>query len=187
MSGKESYILKRIAIDMDEVMVNVLDKQILTFNGLNNTKLTREELTGTNLFKLYPERHSQIYEFINDPGFFRDLPMMDDCRETILELSQHYEIIIATAAMEVPNSFEAKYEWLKKNFDFLNDQHFVFCGNKSVIQADYLIDDNLYQLQSFKNKGILFTAPHNIHLDYDLRVNNWQEVKDYFLPALVKE
>lgn len=179
--------MKRIAIDMDEVMVDVLNKQIHTFNTRYKMKLTRENLTGTNLFKLYPDMHGEIYNFINEPDFFSDLPMVEGSRDAIMELHEHYEIIIATAAMEVPNSFEAKYEWLKTHFEFLNDQHFVFCGNKSVINADYLIDDNIHQLQNFKNTGILFTAPHNINIDHDLRVDNWQEVRDYFLPAAVKQ
>ncbi len=55
-----------------------------------------------------------------------------------------------------------------------------FCGDKSVIKADYLIDDNVYQLERFTGEGILYTAPHNVHTTEYTRVNNWQEVRSYF-------
>jgi len=57
----------------------------------------------------------------------------------------------------------------------------VFCGNKSIINADYLIDDHVRNIKQFSGQGILFTAPHNINETGYVRVNNWQEVKNYFL------
>ena len=83
--------------------------------------------------------------------------------------------------MEHLNSFAAKYEWLKEHFPFISELNFVFCGDKSVINADFLIDDSPRHFKNFKGKGILFTAPHNIHEGSFLRVNNWGEVKAYFL------
>ena len=66
-----------------------------------------------------------------------------------------------TAAMEVPCSFTAKFQWLERHFPFLPPDNIVFCGNKGIIAADYLIDDNVYQLDRFRGEGILFTTPHN--------------------------
>ncbi len=63
--------------------------------------------------------------------------------------------------MEVPASFTGKYEWLKEHFDFLSEDNFVFCGNKSIIKADYLIDDSVIQLNRFSGKGILFHSYRN--------------------------
>ncbi|GIN93766.1 putative 5'(3')-deoxyribonucleotidase [Siminovitchia terrae] len=176
--------MKRIAIDMDEVMADTIHKSLLVFNERFDKHVTRENLTGTKLDHLFPHLKEEIYQMYNHPDFFRDLPVIENCRETILELSEHYEIMIATAAMEVPESFRAKYEWLKENFDFLNDNYFVFCGDKSVIEADYLIDDNIYQLDSFKHQGILYTAAHNINEEYDVRCNNWLEIKKYLMDSL---
>jgi len=52
----------------------------------------------------------------------------------------------------------------------------VFCGNKEVIDADYLIDDRSRYFARFRGTGILFTAPHNARESAHLRVNNWNEV-----------
>ncbi len=105
---------------------------------------------------------------------------MPDSQQVIKTLSKGYEIFITTAAMEFPGSFTAKYEWLKEHFSFLSDMNFVFCGDKSIIHADYLIDDNVRHFKNFNGKGIIFTAPHNINeRGYD-RIDNWKAALDYF-------
>lgn len=175
--------MKRIAIDMDGVMADYDHRMIEEMNQRFNMSLTKKDLLGKHINSLFPELKEEIYQFINTYDFFRYLPVMKDAQETILELSEHYEIMIATAAMEAPGSFAAKYEWLHEHFPFLNSQAFVFCGNKSTVRADYLIDDNLYQLNSFKGEGVLYSAPHNVTIDYPVRMNSWEEVKDLFLSA----
>ncbi|WP_420816046.1 5' nucleotidase, NT5C type, partial [Paraliobacillus quinghaiensis] len=33
----------------------------------------------------------------------------------------------------------------------------------------------------FEGQGILFTNPYNLHVTDYVRVNNWQEVREFFL------
>lgn len=173
--------MKRIAIDMDEVIADFNSTQIERFNKKFNDTVTKEDLKGKKLRQLRPDRNEDITEIISDPSFFRNLGVMKDSQEVIKQLSEYYEIFITTAAMEYPSSFTAKYEWLKEHFSFLDDMNFVFCGDKSIIHADYLIDDNSRHFKHFRGTGILFTSPHNIHETDYTRVNNWQEVREYFL------
>jgi 5'(3')-deoxyribonucleotidase len=172
---------KRIAIDMDEVIADFNRKHLALFNRDFNENLTLEDLKGKRLWELRPHLGHKLFSYIIEPDFFRDLPVIKDSQEVIKELSNYYEIFITTAAMEVPTSFTAKYEWLKEHFPFLNDRNFVFCGNKSIIHADYLIDDQVKNFQGFIGQGILFTSPHNIYETGYVRVNNWLEVREYFL------
>lgn len=172
---------KRIAIDMDEVMADAVSKHLQLFNKDYREEITLDDLKGRKLNDLRPHLRDEILGYFNDQSFFSDLNVMEGCQETVRELHKYYEIFIATAAMEVPTSFAAKYQWLKKHFPFLSDMNFVFCGDKSILNADYLIDDNSRHFKHFIGQGILFTAPHNIHETGYVRVNNWQEVREYFL------
>lgn len=173
--------MKRIAIDMDEVIVDFISKHLKIFNQHYNENISVEQLKGTRLRLLRPHLKDEIMNFLKDPSFFRDLEVMKDSQDVIRKLSEHYEIFITTAAMEFPTSFTAKYEWLKEHFSFLNEMNFVFCGDKSIINADYLIDDNVRHFERFSGQGIIYTSPHNINETGYVRVNNWQEVKHYFL------
>jgi 5'(3')-deoxyribonucleotidase len=85
--------------------------------------------------------------------------------------------------MEFPKSFGPKYRWLRRHFPFLSPTHFVFCGDKSILHADYLIDDMPRHFERFAGQGVLFTAAHNANVAAKLRVNNWLEVEDLFFPS----
>jgi 5'-nucleotidase len=55
--------------------------------------------------------------------------------------------------MEYPWSFAGKYEWIKERFPFFPDSHIVVCGDKSIIAADFLIDDNVCHFERFRDKA----------------------------------
>jgi len=170
----------RIAIDMDEVIADFLPKHLAVYNRDYDERLTPEDLVGTKLRFLRPERENAITEYLRDPSFFRDLAPTPHSRDVVRELSERFEVFIATAAMEFPSSFTAKYEWLREHFDFLDDDHYVFCGDKSIIHADFLIDDNPKHFKRFSGRALLFDAPHNRHETAYTRVNDWLHVREYF-------
>lgn len=173
--------MKRIAIDMDEVMADIVAKHVSVYNRDFLDTVSLEEMHGKRLRDIRPHRVEEINRYLNHPDFFRDLPVMEGCQEVIRALTEHYEVYITSAAMEVPTSFAAKYAWLREHFPFLSDMNFVFCGDKSIIHADYLIDDNARHFARFIGQGVLFTAPHNVEETRYVRVNNWQDVRALFL------
>ena len=172
---------KKIAIDMDEVLADTLGAIIEGVNERANLGITIESLNGQKLKHVIPEHDGLVTEILREPGFFRHLKVMPNAQEVVEKLNEHYDVYIATAAMDVPTSFHDKYEWLLEHFPFLDPQHFVFCGRKNIINADYLIDDNPRQLAIFEGESIMYTAVHNMnHHDYK-RVNGWKDVEALFL------
>lgn len=162
-------------------MADFVSKHLTLYNTHFEDAVKEEDLHGTRLWKIRPDFTKEILDYVDDPEFFCDLEVMEGSQEVIRELSESYEVFITTAAMEHPTSFTAKYQWLKEHFPFLSDLNFVFCGDKSIIQADYLIDDSPRHFERFLGQGILFTAAHNCNETGYVRVNNWAEVRDYFL------
>lgn len=169
----------RIAIDMDEVMANVEPKFQEIYEREFGKKITRDDYWGQKIYSIR-EEVAYIRNFLHDKGFFRDLGVMPDSQEVIRELTKDYDIFITTAAMEFRSSFEDKYDWLQEHFPFLHWKNFVFCGDKSIIRADYMIDDHVRNLESFAGIGLLYTASHNIQEERFVRVNNWREIREYF-------
>lgn len=171
---------------MDEVMADTLAEHLRRYNQEFDEAVTPEDLTGKNLWEVTPlDRQAQLRAFLDAEDFFEDLPLMPDAQAVLKDLSKRFEVFVATAAMSVPNSFAAKYHWLQRHFDFIPPTHYVFCGNKNILRADYLIDDLPRNLQRFEGHGLLFTAPHNISVTGFTRVNNWLEVATFF--AAVKD
>ena len=173
---------KSIAIDMDQVIANMYKKLAVSYNELFGANMTEEEFLNAPQDSLSKEQFMLLLDKANDPDYYRDMELMDpDAVEVIRELNEHFDIYIATAAMEVPGSFNAKYDWLREHFPFLDTQKFVFCGTKAVIHTDYLIDDSEKQLKVFSGQGILYGMPYNKHVEGYPRVQNWKEVREFFL------
>jgi 5'(3')-deoxyribonucleotidase len=185
---------KIIAVDMDEVIADALGEHLNRYNrdfaNDHTACLTLDDLRGRRLWQVAPaDRHPIIDNYLRDDDFFRVLSVMPHAQRVLERLQSRYEIFIASAAMEVPTSFVAKYDWLAEHFPFIPTSHIVFCGNKSILRADYLIDDNPRQLRLFQDnqnggtlrEGILYTSPANVHITDYRRVDNWLAVEEMFL------
>ena len=175
---------KRICVDMDEVVADALAEHLARYNRDHGENITRADLKGKWLRDIVsPDRHALLENYFRAEDFFEDLAVMPESQRVLEHLQQHYEIFIATAAMEVPTSFSSKYRWLARHFPFIPASHIVFCGDKSILRADYLIDDNPRQLRRFHGEGILYSSPHNALVTEFRRVDNWPEVEQLFLGA----
>jgi 5'(3')-deoxyribonucleotidase len=174
--------MKRIAVDMDEVMADAVAEFLRRYKRDFDEHPTQEELAGRRFWEaVRSDRHAVLEAYLRTEDFFAVLNVMPDSQRVLRALQDKYEVFIATAAMEVPTSFTAKYEWLEKHFPFISASHIVFCGDKSIIRADYLIDDNPRQLRRFQGEGILYSSHHNVNVTGFRRVNNWLDVEKMFL------
>ncbi|WP_373751423.1 5'(3')-deoxyribonucleotidase [Jeotgalibaca porci] len=172
-----------IAIDMDDVLAGTTEKMVLSYNTLKETNYIPDDLLTLDLETVFDETTMmQMFNEINSPGFTRDLVVKENAIEVVKELNDVYDVYIATAAMEIPGSFQDKFEWLQEHFPFLDVNHYIYCGNKKVVRSDYLIDDNVKQLHQFRGTGILYTAHfnHNIEAPFT-RINSWTEAHGHFI------
>ena len=173
---------QRICVDMDEVMADAVTEHLLRYNRDFGASLTHADLAGKWLWEVVPRQHHEKLEgYLRSEDFFAVLEVMPDAQRVLEAMANVHEVFIATAAMEVPTSFKAKYEWLGRHFPFISPTNIVFCGDKSILRADYLIDDNPRQLRRFAGQGVLFESPHNLHVTGFARVKNWLEVERMFL------
>jgi 5'(3')-deoxyribonucleotidase/uncharacterized protein with PQ loop repeat len=174
----------RIAIDMDEVIADSFGKHLRIYNQTFGASLTRSEVDGRSLTNSVPSSHSEATrQLVSTPGFFADLDEIDGSREVVRQLAERYEVFIASAAMEVPSSFADKYAWLRERFPFIDPSHLVFCGDKAILDVDYLIDDTARHFTRFRGTPILFGAPHNRGERRFRRVESWDEVRKVFLTS----
>lgn len=172
-----------IAIDMDDVLAGTTEKMVDFFNQMNQTTYTPDDLLTLDLEEAFNEKQRAAFiRELNQPGFTRDLAVKENAIEVVAELNQRYDVYIATAAMEIPGSFQDKFAWLQEHFPFLDVNHYIYCGNKKVVRSDYLIDDNIKQLHQFRGTGILFTAKFNQKIDTPFkRIDNWTKAYQHFI------
>lgn len=173
--------MQRICVDMDEVMADTLAEHLRRYNEAFDEAVTVHDLAGKGIWEFAPsDRQEQLRAFLDAEDFFEDLPLIPGAQEVLEDLSTRFEIFVATQAMIVPNSLGPKYRWLQRHFSFIPPEHYVFCGSKTILRADYLIDDLPRNLARFEGQGLLYTAPHNLGATGFPRFDNWQQVAAYF-------
>ncbi len=172
----------RIAIDMDETIADSLKEYIRRYNAEFAEEIAADDLYGKHLDEFAPlDRSEVVRSMIRDESFFDCLDIIEEAQQVIGELAREHEVFIVSAAMEIPESFVAKHRWLRRHFPFISMRNIVFCGDKRIIDADYLIDDEARHFCNFRGTGILFSAPHNLRETAYERVASWQDVRRKFL------
>ena len=169
-----------VAVDMDNVMADITTQLQEWYYQRTGFLLAESDMIGRDEVSVFPEP-AIARGFLYEQGFFEEAKVMENCFEVLSEMNKAHDIFIVSAAMEFPNSLPEKYNWLKRHFPFLGWKQFVFCGLKTIIKADWLIDDHLKNLDFFEGEKLLFTAPHNINVSNYRRVDNWREVGEIFL------
>ena len=164
-----------LAIDMDEVLADTFGALRKWLNENYGYSWSDEEVQGRQLEHLISFEHRCSMRGLLERGaIYGEFAVTPDSQETLYELSKRYDIYIVTAALEYPNSIPFKFRWLREHFDFLDPMKFVFCGFKSLIKTNFLIDDNERHLKRFGGQGIVFSAHHNANLLGYPRLDCWR-------------
>ena len=135
----------RIAVDMDEVLADTMHKFIDLYEERYGRRLQREDYWGKKIYRI--DGVSELRNVLFDEGFFRDLkrdaeqPGSDcrNCRSTTRYSSQR-----RLWSFAIPSAISTTGCW--STFPFLKWKNFVFCGDKSIVRADYMIDDHANNL-----------------------------------------
>lgn len=173
--------MKRIVVDMDDVMADATGQFLIYYQNEFGITIQRESLHFKEELHGFPsEHHEAVYQFTFRKNFFRSMQLQPNCQRVMERLNKEFELFIVSSAMEFPNSLNEKLEWLGEYFPFLHWKQFVFCGRKSIVHGDYMIDDLPHNLRGFNGQKLLFTAPHNMQNQEFHRLNNWMEVERYF-------
>jgi 5'-nucleotidase len=166
--------MERIAIDMDGVIADV-SEQFFRYDEKDfGKRKSIEQVAGMKETDAFP----RLREYVYSKGFFRTAPVMEHSQEIVRRLNDNYDVFIVSAATEFPQSLSEKQEWLNEHFPFIKWQQIVFCGLKTIVNADIMIDDHFKNLDPFPGSTLLFSQPHNIHAGNGKhkRVHSWPEI-----------
>lgn len=164
----------RVAIDMDEVLADTLGKQLDCYNRRYGTHVAPGDMDGLELADIVPPNHHQwVIDMLHEPGFFADIPPMTGALGVMERLCRSHCVYIASAATEFPGSFQDKMHWIARHLPQIPTHRIVFCGEKSILDVDYLVDDTPAHFEGMRGVGLLFDAPHNRPERRYPRVHGW--------------
>ncbi len=73
--------MRRICVDMDEVMADTLAEHLRRYNKAFDELVTVHDLAGKGLWEVTPaDRQAQLRAFLDAEDFFEDLALMPDAQ-----------------------------------------------------------------------------------------------------------
>jgi 5'-nucleotidase len=174
-------IMKRIVVDIDGVLSDIYKRFLELHKEETGLEKKHDEIIGLMEAEAFPG----LMRWVSTPGFFRTIPVMKDSQDVLRQLNQKYDIVVVSMATEFPVSLTDKQLWMQDHFPFISWRQVVFCGNKSLIKADLMIDDHFKNLDNFEGETIMFLQPHNMKAtDHRHKtVSSWNEIRNMLLPG----
>lgn len=115
-----------------------------------------------------------IFEFFNDPEFYKNQPVISGAKEFVRQLSQMTEVFISTA---IPPEFMGiRAKRIMEEFPEIPADHIYMGSRKDKIHVDILFDDGMHNvLNSAATYPILMRRPWNQEATGILAVNTYDE------------
>lgn len=174
---------KSIAIDLDDTLNTLVDNWIRLYNKDYDDNLKKENITNWDIASFTkPECGKKLFDYTLQPNFFKSLGIKPHAKEVTKWLSEYLNLYIVTAYH--PKTCLDKAEWLEEHFPHIPQKNIVFCNNKGLIKADFMIDDGGHNITDFYNTNksstpIVFDAPWNRYLGNQfVRAMDWLEIKE---------
>ena len=161
------------ALDVDDLLLECVPYAIRLANEKYHfdPPLTIHEV---NRWGRLGTRADVIFEFMNNPDFFRNQPPIKGAREFVRKLSQMTEVFISTAVW--PEYMTLRFQKILEEFPEIPQDHILIGSRKDKIDVDILFDDGMHNIvQSTAAYPILMRRPWNQEATGVLAVNNYDE------------
>lgn len=182
--------MKTIMIDMDNVITDGKFFEILE-DYLGYTPDYGKY--GYYLQDILGDKKEDFFNKFKLMNNYDNALLLPDCYEVLKKLNEQYKIHICTDYIwrelvdDAGINLKYKYDYLRKELDFLNPRNFIFTADKSIVDCDIKIDDKLENILGADTK-LLFTAYHNKSLSNEelkekniIRVNGWKDIEKLLL------
>lgn len=161
------------ALDVDDVLLECVPYAIKLANEkykfdppLSIYEVDRWGKLGT--------RADVIFEYFNDPEFFKSQPVIQGAKEFVRKLSQMTEVFICTSVY--PQFMSIRAERIMQEFPEIPPENIYMATRKDKLNVDILFDDGMHNvIKSNAAYPILMRRPWNQSATGMLAVNNYDE------------
>lgn len=172
-----------ICVDCDNVLNNLAEKTLELYNLRSGKNIQLNDITTYNFYDCLPmEDADGIIALFKEKELWDSLKPLPGAQIALNKLIKAgHEIYIATATDSC--NFEWKVQWLAKYYSFIPTDNIIRIVNKSLLNVNMLIEDNLDNLKRGFCEPICLDYPwnQNSSIDYifDIhRIKSWYEIED---------
>lgn len=174
----------RIKIDIDNTIRNIEIRMLAVYNSTFNESLTVNDIKYYDVNMSFPKCDNAQHFFFNsgwtDYIFNSGIPMNGAIEGLELLKELGHEIIIVSYQPNIHHQ-QITLDWLKKYHIPYDAVVFVNKEDKTLVNADYIIDDNPKFLDADPAKKVCIDWAYNRHKEYDYRVKSIYEFVTKYL------
>lgn len=174
---------KIVCVDVDDVCADLVPHWISLYNEEYNDTLCPEDMLEWNILNFVkPECGEDIFKYLKgERNIYREIsPVKGALKYTKLLKERDYRLVYVTFRGPFSNSGR-KFMWLYQNGFVEDEADYIETNDKSLIYADYMIDDNWENVINFRGTGVLYSRPWNNKYNSVFRVNTWREFYDFIV------
>lgn len=161
------------ALDIDDLLLECVPYALRLANEKYrfDPPLSIYEVTGWGRLGT---RTDVIFEFFNDPDFYRNQPAIAGAQEFVRKLCRMTEVFVSTSTY--PEFMGLRAQRIRELFPEIPSDHIYMGSRKDKIDVDILFDDGMHNiLASPAAYPILMRRPWNQEATGMLAVNNYDE------------
>ena len=179
MDNKEITIL----VDIDDTIEDLIGAWCAWLNSHYSTDVLPDQITQWDMHMAFPTlSHNQIYAPLDRLDFWQTVKPRKDAMKYLKKLYDWgYDIYLCTSTSY--KNVAIKYEKIvQKYFPYIDWEHIIVAGDKTMIKGDIMVDDGIHNLLGGDYLKILMSLPHNKFFDAKengvIRVSDWSEATD---------
>lgn len=162
-----------IALDIDDLLMECIPYAVRLANEKYNFEPPLSIYEVDRWGKL-GTRADVIFEFFEDPEFFKNQPVLEGAKEFVRKLSQMAEVFVATSIK--PEFMGIRAIRIIQEFPEISPEHIYMGQRKDKIDVDILFDDGMHNVfDSNATYPILLRRPWNQQATGVLAVNTYDE------------
>lgn len=178
--------MKRVLVDVDAVVADLIPVWLGFYNKDYDDNLVASDIFKWGIHEIVkPECGAGIFNYLERTDLYDNVKPIDGAISGVQWLRQHsYDVRFVTSGV-----FESKIRWLGRHGflmgeNWLYSHDVVVAHDKSIINADIMIDDNIKNCENFKGKSVLFAQPWNTGSHPWFRADGWVDVIQYLARGL---
>ena len=157
--------MKRVAIDMDGVLYDLLTPWLKEYNEIFSDDLSPEQITTYDLSHYIKCDKESLNYILERPDFWEKIELYDGVYEAIDRLTNDPEIDLLFVTATSYKTAAAKFQRILELLPMIKKENIIITGRKYLINADIFVDDweeNLKKMENLVNKNMfLITQNYN--------------------------
>ena len=185
-------INETLALDIDAVLADLQTEWLYRYNLDYKDNLKAEQILSWGMDEyVKPECGKRIYDYLLDDNLYTNVNPIPGALQAVNKMRDLFTRVIFCTMSPFPK-MGRKFQWLIDNkfFEYYNygdpEMDYIETRDKSLINADYLIDDYFVNLANFQRYGIIFTQPWNKDIDCIFRLDNWNDFLENGVQGIIK-